>query len=228
MGEIMNKTKPHIKPQIYYIFILLIIMSMATASAQDSVRIEMPDNVASGEMFKVVLIIDDPLVRELTQTIDITKNGGRIQLKMEGDINNPSQIEYAGQERIVFDAVKFSGFQEGDEESTLIFQFFGNTGEMQKKYPDWQPSYPDYLVKISKKVHASPVSFSVETPEFPDTETSRFETDYWDKIIFTPVFRYVDTDYYAETKLYRGSFSRETSYQTLDDYLVGSYIKKEL
>jgi hypothetical protein len=227
VGEAMNNNKQNVRFKQYFTILILFILALTPASAQDSVRIEMPDNVASGEMFKVVLIIDDPLVRELTQTIDITRNGGRIQLKMEGDINNPSQIEYAGQERIVFDAVKFSGFQDGDEESTLIFQFFGNTGEIQEKYPDWQPSYPDYIVKISKKVHASPVSFSVETPDFPNTETTRFETDYWDKITFTPVFRYVDSDYYARTKLYRGSFSRETSYQTLDDYLVGSYIRKE-
>ncbi|AFV23325.1 hypothetical protein Mpsy_1117 [Methanolobus psychrophilus R15] len=223
----MNKNKRYSKSHLSLLAIVLVAMALTPASAQDSVRIEMPDNVASGEMFKVVLIIDDPLVRELTRTIDITRNGGRILLKMEGDINNPSQIEYAGQERIVFDAVKFSGFQDGDEESTLIFQFFGNTGEIQNKYPDWKPSYPDYIVKISKKVHASPVSFSVETPEFPNTETSRFETDYWDKVIFTPVFRYVESDYYARTSLYRGDFSRGTSYFTYDGYLVERYFSKE-
>ncbi|MDW7731144.1 MAG: hypothetical protein SCH66_01805 [Methanolobus sp.] len=196
------------------------------ASAEGNVRIEMPDNVVSGEMFKVTLVIDDPLVRELTRTIDVTTKGGRLQLKRPGDMHSPSSIEYAGEEEIVFDAVMFSGFREGDVESSLSFRFMGDIEEMLNKYPEWG-TYHEDMVKVSKTVYASPVSFSVETPDFPDTGTSRFETDYWDKVTSTPVFRYVDSDYYATTKLYRGSFSRETSYQTLDGYLIGRYFSKE-
>ena len=210
----------------YILAIMVLVLISPLACAADSVRIEMPDNVVSGEMFQVKLVIDDPLVRELTRTIDVTTKGGRLQLKRPGDIHSPSSIEYAGEEEIVFDAVMFSGFREGDVESSLSFRFMGDIEEMLNKYPEWG-TYHEDMVKVSKTVYASPVSFSVDTPDFPDTGTSRFETDYWDKVTFTPVFRYVDSDYYATTKLYRGSFSRETSYQTYDDYLIGRYFSKE-
>lgn len=210
----------------HVLLIIAFILLSFPASAEGNVRIEMPDNVVSGEMFQVKLVIDDPLVRELTKTIDVTTKGGRLQLRKIGDIYSPSTIEYAGEEEIVFDAVMFSGFREGDVESTLSFRFMGSLEEMQNKYPEWG-TYHEDIVKVSKTVYASPVSFSVQTPDFPDTETSRFETDYWDKVTSTPVFRYVDSDYYATTKLYRGSFSREPSYQTLDDYLIGRYFSKE-
>jgi len=212
--------------KVAFVTIMLLLLSCSPVMAADSVRIEMPDNVASGEMFKVVLIIDDPLVRELTKTIDITRTGGNLQLKRAGDLNPQSHIDYAGEEEIVFDAVMFSGFREGDLESTLSFRFMADIEEMQNNYPAWETYYED-IARVSKKVYASPVGFSAELPDFPDTETSRFETDYWDKVVFTPVFRYVDSDYYARTKLYRGSFSRETSYHTPDGYLVGTYIRKE-
>ncbi|WP_407354715.1 hypothetical protein [Methanolobus sp. WCC5] len=211
----------------YILAIMVLVLISPLACAADSVRIEMPDNVVSGEMFQVKLVIDDPLVRDLTRTIDVTTKGGRLQLRRMGDIHSPSSIEYAGEEEIVFDAVMFSGFREGDVESTLSFRFMADVEEMRNKYPEWG-TYHEDIVKVSKAIYASPVSFSVQTSHLPQTETSRFETDHWDKVTFTPVFRYyVDSDYYATTKFYRGSFSRESSYQTHDDYLVGRYFSKE-
>ena len=122
--------------------LMLLLMLCPQALAAEGVRIEMPDNVESGEIFQVKLIIDDPLVKELTKTIDVTTYEN-IMLKWPYDQYAPNEIEYTGQDELVFDAIMFSGFREGDEIATISFQFYGDTDEMQAKYPDWGTYYGD-------------------------------------------------------------------------------------
>ncbi|MCQ1537078.1 hypothetical protein FTO70_15640 [Methanosarcina sp. KYL-1] len=180
----------------FLVSLLLFILLSSPAAAEDRVRIEMPDNVASGEAFKVVLVIDDPQMRELANTVVVRTEGrGDITLRRPGDEYEPFEIPYSGEERITFDAVMFSGMFDGDEECTLSFQFLGDVDKMMEKYPGLN-TYTSDLGRVSKKIRASPVSFSVELPETPE---GKFEFEHWDKVTFVPVFRYIDmsSDYYA-------------------------------
>ncbi len=211
----------------YILVIMLLLMLCPQALAAEGVRIEMPDNVVSGEIFQVKLIIDDPLVKELTKTIDLTTYGN-IMLKWPYDQYEPNEIEYAGQDELVFDAIMFSGVREDDELATLSFQFYGDTDEMYEKYPDWGTYYGD-ICKVSKQVYASPVSFYAELPDVPDGD---FKTENWDKLSWTPSFSYrMDPDanhFYVPLQSYSGSFSRGRCYGPInDDYLLCKFIPKE-
>lgn len=204
----------------------MLILLSAPVSANDRVRIEMPDNVASGEAFKVVLVIDDLQMRELAHTLVVRTEGrGDITLRGPGDEYELFEREYSGEERIVFDAVMFSGRFDGDEECTLSFQFMGDTTELNEKYPDLN-IYDANLGKVSKKIRASPVSFSAELPETPE---GRFEFEHWDKATFTPVFRYRDMsgDYYAELRNYRGDMGRSICYVPEQNALIARSIPKD-
>ena len=204
----------------------MLILLSAPVSANDKVRIEMPDNVASGEAFKVVLVIDDPQLRELAHTIVVRTEGkGDITLRRPGDEYEPFEMAYSGEGKIVFDAVMFSGMRPEDEECALSFQFLGDTAELMEKYPDLN-TYDANLGKVSKKIMASPVSFSAELPEAPD---GRFEFEHWDKVSFTPVFRYYDmsNDYYAELRNYRGDIGRSICYVPEQNALIASSIPKD-
>lgn len=206
--------------------ILLLILLSSPVSANDKVRIEMPDNVASGETFKVVLVIDDPQLRELAHTVVVRTEGkGDITLRRPGDEYEPFEMAYSGEEKIVFDAVMFSGMRPEDEECTLSFEFLGDTAEIREKYPDLN-TYDANLGKVSKKIKASPVSFSAELPEVPD---GRFEFEHWDKVSFTPVFRYYDmsNDFYAELRHYRGDMGRSICYVPEQNALIASSIPKD-
>jgi len=205
---------------------LLLILLSAPVSANDKVRIEMPDNVVSGEAFKVVLVIEDPQLRELAHTVVVRTEGkGDITLRRSGDEYEPFEMVYSGEEKVVFDAVMFSGMRPEDEECTLSFQFLGDTAEMKEKYPDLN-IYDANLGKVSKKIKASPVSFSAELPETPD---GRFEFENWDKVSFTPVFRYYDmsNDFYAELRNYRGDMGRSICYVPEQNALIARYIPKD-
>lgn len=205
---------------------MLLILLSSPVSANDKVRIEMPDNVVSGEAFKVVLVIEDPQLRELAHTVVVRTEGkGDIALRRPGDEYEPFEMAYSGEEKIVFDAVMFSGMRPEDEECTLSFQFLGDTAEMKEKYPDLN-IYDANLGKVSKKIQTSPVSFSVELPETPD---GRFEFEHWDKVSFTPVFRYYDmsNDFYAELRNYRGDMGRSICYVPEQNALIARYIPKD-
>jgi hypothetical protein len=211
---------------MFIVVILLLILLAVPVSANDRVRIEMPDNVASGEAFKVVLVIDDPQIRELAHTIMVRTEGtGDITLRGPGDEYELFEREYSGEERIVFDAVMFSGMRDGDEECTLIFQFLGDVNEMRGKYPDLN-TYDANLGKVLKKIRASPVSFSAELPETPE---GRFEFEHWDKVSFFPVFRYYDmsNDFYAELRNYRGDTGRSICYIPEQNALIARSIPED-
>ncbi|WP_094226849.1 hypothetical protein [Methanolobus psychrotolerans] len=213
---------------ILAISLLLLFLCMpAFAAEAQGVRIEMPDNVVSGEIFQAKLIIDDPLVKELTKIIDITTYEN-IMLKWPNDRYAPNEIEYTGQDELVFDAIMISGFREGDEVATVSFQFYGSTDEMQAKYPEWGVYYGD-ICKVSKQVRASPVSFDADLPDVPNGE---LKTENWEKMTWTPTFSYKRNSevrvFDDPLQSYSGSFSRGRCYGPInDDYILCQFIPKE-
>jgi len=215
------------KMRIYVVLIMLLILLCPLVSAGQNARIEMPDNVVSGEIFQVKLVIDDPMLRELTHRISVSTHGN-INLKRNGETSRPNEFEYSGEDEIVFDAVIFSGFREGDEQAAVSFRFYGDVEEMKSKYPDWG-MYMGTVGTVSKEVHASPVSFYADLPDLPDGE---FKTEYWDKVTYTPSFGYVRASdvnsIYDPMQRYMGSFGREVCYGNVnDDYISCTSIPKE-